>query len=218
MVREVRVAVAAAGVLLGVAGCGSGGAPAPQHASPSARDGELHVLVGYHSRTGNTKRLAEAVAEGARRVEGAAVSLRSVETITAQELDRADAILLGCPTHYAGIPAAMKAVLDDWGGRPEIDLTDKIGGAFATGGGPTGGSEQVVVDLLLYMMSRRMLVAGPLYERGAGKWGELGATAVTGDSDPRVQAGELDAARRLGERVAHLARARVPRVQESNRP
>ena len=70
-----------------------------------------------------------------------------------------------------------------------------------------------MISLLLYLLNNRMVVAGPLYEDQKTKetWGELGAAAMTGPLDAGVDAKELDAARRLGERVARLAkRLRAP--------
>jgi multimeric flavodoxin WrbA len=101
----------------------------------------------------------------------------------------------------------MKSAMDEWNWKWKVDFTDKVGGAFATGGGQTGGKEHVVTSLLLFMLSNRMIVAGPLYSDDEGKdlWGEPGSSAMTGPLDPGVSPAELDAARRLGERVARLA-------------
>jgi len=57
------------------------------------------------------------------------------------------------------------------------------------------------------MLHNRMVVAGPLYrnEKTGSIWAEAGAAAITGPLDPGVGQGELDGARRLGERVARLA-------------
>ena len=173
-----------------------------------SRAGAIHVLVAYHTLTGNTERLAYAVAEGAKRVPGVKVLLKRVGQVTPRELEAAHAIILGCPTHFANITAEMKAAIDCWNWKWKVDLTDKIGGAFATGGGQMGGKEHVVVALLLFCINNRMIVAGPLYEdeTGEDKWGELGAGAMTGPIDPGLSEAELDSGRRLGERIARVAR------------
>ena len=135
--------------------------------------------------------------------------LKKFDQVTKEDLRWADAIILGCPTYYANIPGKMKVVIDDWSWKMKVDFTDKVGGAFATGGGQVGGKEHVVTSLLLYMLSNRMVVAGPLYEdtRGTGGiWGEPGSAAMTGPLDLGVSDKELDAARRLGERIARLAK------------
>ncbi len=102
----------------------------------------------------------------------------------------------------------MKVVIDDWSWKMKVDFTDKVGGAFATGGGQMGGKEHTAVSLLLFMVNLRMVVAGPLYEdeQGDDKWAEIGAGAITGPLDPGVGKGELDSAHRLGERIARLAK------------
>ncbi len=133
--------------------------------------------------------------------------LKRVERVRPADLEAAHAIILGCPTHFANIPAEMKGAIDRWNWKWKVDLTDKLGGAFATGGGQMGGKEHVVVSLLLFYINNRMIVAGALYEdeTGADKWGELGAGAMTGPIDPGLSEAELDSGRRLGERIARLA-------------
>ena len=124
-----------------------------------------------------------------------------------KEVETADGIILGCPTYYGTLPGKMKAVIDDWSWKMKVDFTDKVGGAFSTGGGQVGGKEFVVMSLVMFMLSNRMVVAGPLYrnDKTGSVWGEVGAAAMTGPLDPGVSVGELDSARRLGERVARLA-------------
>jgi hypothetical protein len=59
-----------------------------------------------------------------------------------------------------------------------------------------------------------MVVAGPLYQnpKTGSVWGEVGAAAMTGPLDTGVGEGELDSARRLGERVARLT-AKLKRAE-----
>jgi NAD(P)H dehydrogenase (quinone) len=172
-----------------------------------AETGAAQVLVAYYTLTGNTEKMAGGVVEGVKRVSGVVAHLKKVDQVSKQDLDAADAIILGCPTYYANIPGRMKEVIDDWSWKLKVDFTDKIGGAFATGGGQVGGKEHVVVSLLMFMLSNRMIVAGPLYQsdKTGSIWGEIGAAAMTGPLDPGVSEGELDSARLLGERVARLA-------------
>jgi NAD(P)H dehydrogenase (quinone) len=172
----------------------------------------VKVLVAYYSLTGNTEQMAGGVVKGVQSVAGATVNLKKVEEVTKADLERADAIVLGCPTYYGNIPGKMKVVIDDWSWKMKVDFTDKIGGAFSTGGGQVGGKEFVVMSLLVFMLQNRMVVAGPLYQndKTGSLWGELGASAMTGPLDPGVSQGELESAQRLGERVARLARKLKP--------
>lgn len=169
---------------------------------------EVRVLVAYYTLHGSTEKMAGAVAEGARSVAGVTVQMKKVEEVTKEDLQAADGLILGCPTYFANIPGKMKLVIDDWNWKWKVDFTDKVGGAFATGGGLTGGKEFTITSLLLFMINHRMLVAGPLYEdeEGEDKWGELGASAATGPLDPGLSESELFTARRLGQRIAQLAK------------
>ena len=183
---------------------GDEGAKTPPNSDPSA----VRVLVAYYSMRGTTQQMANAVAEGARAVPSTVVVVKRIEEVTKDDLQVADGIVLGSPAYFANIAGTAKVAMDDWNWKLKVDFTDKVGGAFATGGGQTGGKEHVVVSLVLFMLNNRMVVAGPLYEdeEGDDQWGEIGATAMTGPLDPGVGESELDGARRLGQRVARVAR------------
>jgi len=168
----------------------------------------VRILVAYYSRTGNTEKMARAVAEGANQVPGVVTTLRKVADASKEDLEAADGIILGCPTYFANIPGEMKTVIDDWNWKMGVDFTDKLGGAFATAGGQAGGNGHVVTSLLLFMLNNRMVVAGPLYrnEKTGSIWGEPGAAAVTGPLDLGVSEQEQEAARNLGQRIAALTK------------
>jgi NAD(P)H dehydrogenase (quinone) len=189
-------------------------APAPR--AKSNESGGVHILVAYYSLTGNTEKMAEGVAEGVKRTPGAVVSLKKADEVTKQDLEDADGIVLGCPAYYGTIPGKFKVAIDDWSWKMKVDFTDKVGGAFSTGGGQAGGKEFVVVSLVMFLLNNRMVVAGPLYrnDKTGSVWAEAGAAAMTGPLDPGVGEGELDGARRLGERVAGLA-AKLKKAKES---
>ncbi|NQU24886.1 MAG: NAD(P)H-dependent oxidoreductase [Candidatus Nealsonbacteria bacterium] len=180
----------------------------PASAADDPHKPPVKVLVAYYSLGGNTAKFAEGVAVGVKRVPGAVAVVKSVEKITKEDLEAADAIALGGPTYFGNVPGKMKVAIDDWNWKMKVDFTDKVGGAFATGAGQTGGKEHVVVSLLLFLMNNRMVVAGPLYQDAEGDdiWAEAGATAMTGPLDPGVSKAELDAAARLGDRLARLAK------------
>jgi len=168
----------------------------------------VRILVAYYSRTGNTEKMARAVAEGAIQVPGVVATLNKVADASKEELEAAHGIILGCPTYFANIPGEMKTVIDDWNWKMGVDFTDKIGGAFATAGGRAGGHGHVVTSLLLFMLNNRMVVAGPLYrnEKTGSIWGEPGAVAIIGPLDSEVSEQEQNTARNLGQRIATLAR------------
>jgi len=88
------------------------------------------ILVLYDTRTGNTGRMARAVADGAKSVGGVKVVLKKVGG-SQEELASADGIILGSPTHNAKPSRAMKSFLSD---LSQVPLQGKVGGAFGSYG------------------------------------------------------------------------------------
>jgi NAD(P)H dehydrogenase (quinone) len=201
--------------------CQGLGQTVPTLAASQSKTRPVRVLIAYYSLTGNTEKMAQGVVEGAQRIPGTAVNLKTVDEVTKKDLEGADGIILGCPAYYGTIPGRMKVVIDDWSWKMKVDFTDKVGGAFSTGGGQAGGKEFVVVSLVMFLLNNRMVVAGPLYrnDKTESVWGEVGAAAMTGPLDPGVGEGELDSARRLGERVARLSlKLKRARIQQNEHP
>lgn len=161
--------------------------------------GKPTVLIVYYSLSGNTEAMARGVAAGAEAVAGVEVVLKTVAEVSREDLETAEGIIIGSPTYYANMAAPVKQFIDDWYFQKMV-LFDKVGGAFATGGGRTAGRETVVNSLLLAMLNNGMIVVGPLYE----SWGTFGASAITAPPDEGVSGDELDDARRLGKRVAEV--------------
>lgn len=173
-----------------------------------AQNPKARVLIVYFSAAGNTEEMARGVAEGVQRVAGVEVLVRTVEKVTKGEVESAAGLILGSPVYYANMAAPMKQFIDNWYSQ-KIILFDKVGGAFATGGGLTAGRETTVNSLLLAMLNNGMIVVGPLYE----SWGTFGSSARTAPPDEGVNEEELEDARRLGERVARV----VLKLQEATR-
>lgn len=166
----------------------------------------ITVLVAYHSLSGNTERLAEAVAEGAKGVPSTAVTLKRVNQVTADELFAADALVVGSPVYWSNMSGDVKTFFDNWqfkfGVFPEFKMKNKVGAAFATGGQISSGKEVTMLTILAAMLGNQMIVVS-----GGGAFG---ASATTEGDSPGVDYKELADARALGRRVAevtHLLKA-----------
>ncbi len=109
------------------------------------------VLVLYHSQEyGNTRKMAEALAEGAQQA-GAEVELVNTnETRASIEAFRAaDAVAIGTPDYFSYIAGNLKQFWDDWYIAQRIDpkgLKDKPLALFCTHGG--GGKARGVLENL----------------------------------------------------------------------
>lgn len=152
------------------------------------------ILVAYYSRTGNTARMAEAVASGARS-SGADVVMKKVEEVVLEDLKGSDGIILGSPTYYGQMASEVKKLFD---GSSDIrgQLENKLGAAFTSSGSPAGGNQTALLSILECMLIHGMIVLGDPIETG----GHYGVAAV---GNPSAEA--LKACRAMGARVAGLA-------------
>jgi len=174
--------------------------------SRPARGQETRILIAYHSLTGSTEQMARAVASGAKTVAGSMITVKRVEQVVRADLLNADAIILGSPTYWANMAGTMKQFIDDWAFKYQVYLGNKVGGAFATSGNPTGGKEHVIMSLLLAMLNNGMIVAGPVFEENGIRYGNFGAGASTGSAEnPALSKSGLQEAQRLGRRIATIA-------------
>jgi NAD(P)H dehydrogenase (quinone) len=159
------------------------------------------VLVAYHSLSGNTERMAEAVVEGAKSVVGTDVVLKRVGQITAEELLSSDAIIVGSPVYWSNMSGEVKTFFDNWqfkfGVFPEFKMKDKVGAAFATGGQVSSGKEVTMLTILAAMLGNQMIVVS-----GGGAFG---ASATTEGDSPGIDNKEMADAQALGRRVAEVA-------------
>lgn len=160
------------------------------------------VLVTYHSKTGTTKAMAEAVAKGASSVEGVQVVLKTVEDTSAEDLINAGAIIVGSPVYNANIAPTVQEFISSWPFE-NAPLKDKIGAAFVTAGGISAGEEIAMLNMLHSMMIFNMIIIG-----GDDWTAPFGASGIRGeapfDSENGLEASFLLKGEKLGKRVAEI--------------
>ncbi|HHN48473.1 MAG TPA: flavodoxin family protein [Bacteroidales bacterium] len=166
---------------------------------------QINVLVAYYSRDGHTRSLAEAVARGAESVDGVSVKLLTVDMVEKQDLLDANAIIVGSPVYNANVTPQVSEFLASWpfDGAP---LKDKIGAAFATGGGISAGEELTQLSILHSMLIFGMIIVG-----GPDASQPFGTSAITYEPpfSPKGE-GKIDEqfirkGENLGKRVAEVA-------------
>ena len=186
-----------AGVASGVAVPLLAGSPT-QAADPA---GPVTVLITYHSVTGNTEKMSQGVAEGAKAVPGTNVVLKRVGEVAADDLLSSDAVIVGSPVYFGNMSGEVKTLFDNWllkfGVFRDFKMRNKVGGAFATGGGISNGKEITMLAILEAMLVNQMIVVS-----GGGAFG---ASATTGPDSPGIDEKKLAVARDLGKRVAEVA-------------
>ena len=115
----------------------------------------MNVAIIYHSETGNTRRMAELVKDGAESVPGASAQIMSVDEVDEEYLAGAPVVLLGCPTYEGTCSWQMKQFLDTVG----VSLAGKLGGVFASQNWPGGGGADLTeITLIAGMLVRGMLI------------------------------------------------------------
>jgi NAD(P)H dehydrogenase (quinone) len=182
------------------------------------------IAVVYHSSTGTTRRLAEAVLAGAAGVAGTRAALHEIRAADIVEgrwtndallaqLDGADAIVFGCPTFMGGPSAQLKAFLDAtvprWYARAWVG---KLASAFTVSSTPSGDKLQTLTSIAATAMQHGMLWVGvedsPLNAAAPNRLGVYVGAAAQADyaaQPPGVLAADLRTGERLGARVARLA-------------
>ncbi len=176
-----------------------------------------NILVVYATDYGNTKTVAEAVADGARSVAGTEVTVKEAEAVTGDDLTAADGIVFGSPTHMGSADWRIKKLIDTvcaplW---MKDALVGKVGAVFATGGGygNAGGGNEVNMLGMLNNFAELGLVLLPLprntpgYGEAGLQWGPYVRTHAADGSPAGTTAEQLVSAHQHGANVARAADA-----------
>ncbi len=119
---------------------------------------QFKILIGYYSRSGNTKKMANLIAKGVKK-EGAETVVKDVRRVKPSELLKYHGIIIGSPTYYGMMSAEVKKFFDD-SVRIHGRLTGKVGGAFTSSGGIACGAETTILSILKAMLIHGMIVQG----------------------------------------------------------
>ncbi|MCZ7356678.1 MAG: NAD(P)H:quinone oxidoreductase [Candidatus Methanoperedens sp.] len=149
----------------------------------------IKVYIIFYTRYGNTLKLAELIAEGARSVKGCEVILRrtaelapeeiiqkderwkkirenlkSIPEAKANDLFDADAVIFGSPTRYGNMSSSLKDFIDKTAGVwVKGGLVGKIGAAFTSSTSIHGGQETTLLTMFIPMLHHGMIIAGIPY-------------------------------------------------------
>lgn len=148
----------------------------------------MKIQIIFYSMYGHIHKMAEAVAEGAREVEGAEVALYQVaELVPEAALERtgakaarqvfahipeavpdqmaeADAIIFGTPTRFGNMCAQMRNFLDRTGQLwVRGGLVGKVGSVFASTATQHGGQETTITSFHTTLLHHGMIIVGVPY-------------------------------------------------------
>jgi len=148
----------------------------------------MKVKIFFYSMYGHVYRMAEAVAAGAREVEGVEVELLQVPELIPDEvlaksgakkarevfahipvarvndLVDADAIIFGTPTRFGNMCAQMRNFLDQTGGIfAKNALVGKVGSVFTSSNTQHGGQETTIITFYITLLHHGMVIVGLPY-------------------------------------------------------
>ena len=193
-----------------------------------------NILVVYYSGYGHVETLAGAIAQGARQIDGTAVTVKRVAELVPEEAARKagmkleqaapiadpkeladyDAVIFGTPTRFGNMAAQMRNFLDQTGGLWAAGaLIGKVGSVFASTATQHGGQETTITSFHTTLLHHGMVIVGVPYScAGLSEIAEVsggspyGATTIAGpDGSRQPSANELEVARFQGRHVAEIA-------------
>jgi len=145
-----------------------------------------HLLIVYHTQSGTTSRMADAVIRGARStaVDGVDVRVKSALEADADDLLWADGFILGSPENFGYMSGAMKYFLD----RVFYACEDRVNGrpfalfvrAGNDGSGAISSMRRILQGLAVKEVQEPVLIAGVFDESRLGECEELGLTFAAG--------------------------------------
>ena len=150
-------------------------------------------LVVYYSRSGNTRQMAETIAESMSN-EGVATKCKSVDDTSVDDLMDADAIVIGSPCYYGHMAGPIAQMLDDSVSK-HGKFDGKIGAAFSSSANIGGGNETTILNITHALLIHGMIVQGD-------PQGDHYGPVSIGKPDDRAS----DQCKRRGKRIAELTK------------
>ncbi len=156
----------------------------------------MYVLILYYSKSGNTRKFADVVAEGVKSISGMDAVMKSTQEVTKDDFVNAAGIIAGSPVYFGVMAADLKRVFDEFVGVRK-QMENKVGAAFATSGFWAGGNETTIMSIIQCLLIYGMIIVGdPMSATG-----HYGAVSVAAPDEKSA-----DTARKLGARVAELCK------------
>ncbi|MCP4333817.1 MAG: flavodoxin family protein [Gammaproteobacteria bacterium] len=147
---------------------------------------DKHLLIVYHSQSGTTMRMADAVIRGAKHVDvrGVEVRVKTALDADADDLLWADGFILGTPENFGYMSGAMKYFLDRVYYPCEGKLNGRPWALFVRAGNDGTGTissiRRILTGLAVKEVQEPLLIAGDFDEARLADCEELGLTLAAG--------------------------------------
>ena len=159
---------------------------------------ENKILVLFDSQSGNTGKMAQFVAEGARIIPETEVRCMSIDEAKAEDVVWCDGIAVGSPTNMGILSWKMKRFWDEVMMDKWMEVDGRIGCAFSSAGGWGGGMEMACQSILTVLINFGFLTFGVTDYAGELLTAHYGAVGAREPREEDTQA----SCRLLGQRLA----------------
>ncbi len=145
-----------------------------------------HLLIVYHSQSGSTTKMAEAVIEGAndKDIDGVDVRVREALEASSEDLRWCDGFILGTPENFGYMSGAMKTFLDRTYYDCEDQMTGKPFAMFIRAGNDGSGAvtslRRILTGLRVREVQEPVMIIGEFDESRLEDCRELGLTLAAG--------------------------------------
>jgi NAD(P)H dehydrogenase (quinone) len=156
----------------------------------------IKLSIVYHSVTGNTKRVAGLIEEGAQKVQGVETKVMSIDDCDFDFMKESDCIIFGTPTYLGTFSWQMKGFFDK---GLKVKLAGKMGAVFATENFIGGGADFALLSLIGHMLVKGMLVFSGGVSEGH-PYTHFGAVCIKDGDDNQKERAIL-----FGERIVNKA-------------
>ncbi len=142
------------------------------------------ILIVYHSQTGRTRKMAEAVAEGAKSIEGVEVISKKAAEATAEDLLSADGLAIGTPENFGYMSGMIKDFFDRTYYATHEKVFRKPFVVFISAGNDGTGAlravERIALGYKFKTVFQPVIAKGDITEEILNQCHELGATIAGG--------------------------------------
>ncbi len=177
----------------------------------------MNIAIVFHSKNGHTRKIAEAIYEGAAQISTkcSLVEIGAGLTVPWQTLHDASALIFGSPTFMGSVSAPFKSFMDDSGDFwLEQPWRNKIAAGFTIGSSPSSDKSGTLIALMTFAMQHGMIWVGQdqlgsihtkdgLGINESGSWLGLMATSHK-DKSKLIHEGDKETAIIFGRRIANI--------------
>ena len=144
------------------------------------------ILIVYHSQTGRTKKMAQAVAKGAKSIENVSTILKEARETTLDDLLNSDGLAFGSPEYFGYMAGAIKDLFDRtyYQARGRKEILKKPYVVFISAGNDGLGAltsiERICVGYQLKKVYEPVIARGDIDEAILSRCEELGKVIAAG--------------------------------------